>query len=133
MLIPNIKKLGKNASHLIFLIPCQPDSQERRLSFRLIKQLKLCGCKIALDEFRVSREHLTALKYIKPEYVRLSLPWVRQIEGTEQHEVSLGSLVRQLELRKIKVIAPCGFSRDMKKLFALSGASFCQEKTHKSV
>ena len=132
-LIPNIKRLGKNASNLIFLIPCQPDSQERRLTFRLIKQLRLSGSKIALDEFRVSREHLAALKYIRPDYVRLSLPWVRQIEGTEKHEISLGGLVRKLESRNIKVIAPCGFSRDMKKLFALSGASFCQEKTHRSV
>ena len=132
-LIPVIKQFGVNSSKIVFLIPCLPDNPERVLSFRLIKQLKLYDCKIALDEFKVSTEHFTALKYIKPDYVRLSLPWVRQIEGVESREISLGHFVRQLESRDIKVIAPCGFSRDIRKLFALSGASFCQEKTHKSV
>jgi EAL domain-containing protein (putative c-di-GMP-specific phosphodiesterase class I) len=72
------------------------------------------------------------LKHIKPDYVRLSLHWVKQIEGNTKREIALASLIRQLEAKGIKVIAPCGFSMEMRKLFALSGASFCQERIIKN-
>jgi len=85
-----------------------------------------------LDDFFISSESLTLLKHARPQAVRFSLPWIQQIEGNEKREIALSRLIRKLESRGIKIIAPCGYSQSMKKLFLLAGASFCQEKTSKS-
>lgn len=131
-LIPGLKKLGYKASKLTFLLPCQKGIKQRRSSLSLIQALRSCGCKVGFDEFKATRVHIDALKSVRPNVVRLSLPWVREIEGSEKRELALGRLVRKLEANNIRVIAPCGFSYDMKKLFALAGASFCQEKATKT-
>jgi len=94
-----------------------------------VKKLRAYNCKIALDNFIVDSDSVTLLKQLIPDYIRLSLPWTRQIHGNEGKEIGLSSVIRQLESKDVKVIAPCSYSVDMKKLFILSGASFCQERT----
>ncbi len=132
-LIPGLKRLGDKTDKLIFLIPSNVNEQQYKKNLLFIKKLRTLGCEIALDSFTINRKSLILLRYAKPEYIRLSLPWTRQLQGNEQREIRLSSAIRQLENKKIKVIAPCGFSNDMKRLFILSGASFCQERAIKTV
>jgi len=129
---PGMSRIGINASNLTFLLPSRVDERHVQALVRFANKLKTFNAKIALDNFSGSPESLTLLKHIKPSYVKLSLPWLRQIEGNEEKEFALASFVRTLEAKNIKVIAPCGFSKDMRRLFVLSGASFCQERTLKS-
>ena len=75
---------------------------------------------------------LKIIRYIKPDFIRLSLDWVKDIESNESRTKALSNLLRQLEMKNIQVIAPCTFSAEMKKMFIFSGVSFCQERTTKS-
>ena len=128
-----LKKLGIKSSMVIFMLPSRLDESGQKSCVRFIEKLKPYGCQFALDDFYVNTESLTLLKHARPQVLRFSLPWVQQIEGNDQREVALSRLIRQLESRGIKTIMPCNFSQAMKRLFILSGASFCQEKTSKSV
>ncbi len=125
-LIKGVTKTGLKASNLVFLMPYEKTNSKH--SFKYFKQLKAKGCEIAFDNFSVSTNHLIALKHYKPEHIRLSTAWVDSIMGDDSREVALGRLVRQFESKKIQVIAPCGLSKQTRRLFALCGASFCQEK-----
>jgi len=127
-LIPGLKRLGDKSKNLTFLIPSNINESEHKKTLSFIRKLRKFKCKIVLDSFSINREALILLKYSKPDYVRLSLPWTRQLQGNEAKEIRLSSAIRQLEGKNIKVIAPCGFSKDMRRLFILSGASFCQER-----
>ena len=127
-LIEGLSTIKGKASHITFLISSQGDEMSRKQTIVFINHIKAQGCHVGLDDFTVSKESLTLLKIVKPNYVRLSLPWVKKIEGNKKREIALGSLIRQLESKNIRVIAPCGFSLEMRKVFTLSGASFCQEK-----
>jgi len=128
-LFPGLRRLGAKTTHLVVLIPSQLSERQRKNSLSFIQLLQKYRCKTGLDEFSASNEALAMLRHIKPDYVRLSLPWVKMIEGNAKREIALASLVRQMENKGIRIIAPCGFSSEMKKLFALAGVSFCQEKT----
>jgi len=130
--LPGLKRIGDKASHLTFLLPSELSQNQAKPFIRFVEALRKSNCHIALDDFSVSERSLRLLKHTRPEYVRLSLPWVKQIEGNSERELALGSFIRQIEAKKIKVIAPCSFSTDMRKLFALSGVSFCQERTSKT-
>jgi EAL domain-containing protein (putative c-di-GMP-specific phosphodiesterase class I) len=130
--LPGMRKIGVNASNLTFLLPSKVDEKNIQAVIKFAKKLRAFNSKIALDDLSNSVESLTLLKNIKPSYVRLSLPWLRQINGNEAKEFALAGFVRTLESRNISVIAPCGFSKNMRRLFVLSGASFCQERTLKS-
>lgn len=132
-LTPGLKRLGSKSNNLVFLIPSNVTEQQYKKNLIFIKRLRALGCQIALDSFSINKKSLILLRYAKPNYIRLSLPWTRQLQGNEQREIRLSSAIRQLENKKIQVIAPCGFSKDMKKLFILSGASFCQERAIKTV
>lgn len=132
-LTPGLKRLGKRSNNLVFLIPSYVNEQQYKNNLIFIKKLRALGCQIALDSFSVNKKSLIFLRYAKPNYLRLSVPWTRQLQGNEQREMRLSSVIRQLENKNIQVIAPCGFSKDMKKLFILSGASFCQERAIKTV
>ncbi len=121
--------IGSPASALVLLIPYKFDKGKTKVSFKLLHQIKALGCDIAFDNFTISTNHLMALKRYKPDYICLSPDLVKSIKGNEGRELALGSLVRQFESKNIKVIAPCGLGRESKKLFALAGASFCQEKS----
>ncbi len=127
-----LRRIGRYAASLIFLLPSQSDEKQIKSTIILAKQLRNFDCKIAMDGFVVAPNSNALLKQIIPDYVRLSLPWTRQIQGNEAREIALSSIIRQLESKNIKVIAPCDFSIQMKKLFILSGASFCQERTVKN-
>ncbi|MCF6190027.1 MAG: EAL domain-containing protein [Cocleimonas sp.] len=129
---PGLGKIGIKTSKLIFLLPAQVDKKELQSLLKLTRELRLFNSKIGLDGFSATSEALTLLKHLRPNYVRLSLPWVKKIEGNESREVALASFIRQLESRNIQVIAPCDLSKDMRRLFTLSGVSFCQERTLKS-
>jgi len=132
-LISELQKIKSRPSNLAFMIPCQIDKSKTKISIEFIKQLRVNKCSIVLDNFSVFPESLRMLKQIKPDYVRLSLPWVREIEDNNDREIALAKLIQQLEQRQIKVIAPCSFSKNMKKLFIISGASYCQEKPSKTI
>ncbi len=129
---PGLSKIGVKTSKLIFLLPAQVEKKELQSLLKFTRELRLFNSKIGLDDFSATSEALTLLKHLKPSYVRLSLPWVKRIEGNESREIALASFIRQLESRNIQVIAPCGLSKDMRRLFTLSGVSFCQERTLKS-
>ncbi len=130
--LPSLKRIDNKTPHLTFLLPSEVSKSDVKSYMRFIKALRASRCQIGLDGFSASKRSLRLLKNIKPKYVRLSLSWVKQIEGNTTRELALASFIRQLESKEIKVIAPCGFSSDMRKLFALSGASFCQERTRKT-
>ncbi|MEE9309935.1 MAG: EAL domain-containing protein [Cocleimonas sp.] len=130
--LPRLKKLGAKASILTFLLPPQLDDAQARQAKAFANSLRESHCKIALDDFSVLSESLRSLKNLKPDYVRLSEQWVESIEGNNKRELALGSFIRQLEAKNIQIIAPCGISKGMRRLFALSGASFCQERRLKT-
>ena len=131
-LAPGLKRLGNKTQNLIFLIPSNVNEEHYKNTLLFIKKLRVHGCQIALDSFSVDKKSLVLMKYAKPNFVRLSLPWTRQLEGDEPKEIRLSSVIRKFENKNIKVIAPCGFSKDMRRLFILSGASFCQERAIKT-
>ena len=128
-LIPGLRRIEDKAASLTFLLPSQFDDKQRKSTIVLTKKLRKFNCTVALDRFTVTQDSISLLKQIKPDYIRLSLPWTRQIQGNKTRESGLSTFIRQLEAKNIRVIAPCGFSIDMKKLFIFSGASFCQERT----
>jgi len=127
-LITGLNKIGEKASKLTFLLPSQLQGKHRKNCLIFASTLTIHGCKIGLNGFIVSPETVQMLKYLKPDYVCLSLHWTREIEGNSEKEISLSRVIRRLESRQIQVIAPCGYSLEMKRLFVLSGASFCLEK-----
>lgn len=128
-LIPGLRRLGDKSSHITFLVPSQINERQAKSTMIFANKVRAFNCQIALEGFAVTKDSVHLLKRLHPEMVSLSLPWTRQIQGNEGREIGLSSVIRQLESKDIKVIAPCGFSIDMKKLFILSGASFCHEST----
>jgi len=124
-----VAKLGAKSSRLIILLPSKLKNEEKKQVVNFSKKLKSQRCKIALDNYSISKSSVILLKAIRPDYVRLSIEWIKQLEGNDRREISLGSAIRQLESNNIKVIAPCGLSSHMRKNFALTGVSFCQEKS----
>jgi len=127
--LSEITKLGAKSSRLIILLPSKMKDEEKKQVFNFSKKLKSQHCKIALENYFISKSSVIILKAIRPDYVRLSIEWVKQLEGNDRHEIFLGSAIRQLESNNIKVIAPCELSSHMRKNFALSGVSFCQKKS----
>ncbi len=132
-LILGLRRLGAKSSHITFLVPSEVNERQIKSAIIFANKVRAYDCQIALADFIVSKRSVQLLKKIYPEMVYLSLPWVRHIQGDENKEIGLSSAIRQLESKDIKVIAPCGFSIDMKKLFILSGASFCHESASKYV
>ena len=125
-LLPGLKRLGDKSKNLTFLIPSNIDDSQHKKTLSFVKKLRKLNCKIALDSFSTNKQTLVLLKHSNPDFVRLSLPWSKQIHGNDAKEIRLSSVIRKLEANNIQVIAPCGFSKDMRRLFTLSGASFCQ-------
>ncbi len=130
-MLRNLGHLGKKSKNITVMIPSQLDSKERKCTVAFVRNLKVRQCQIAVNEFTTSSNVLKMLRHLKPNFVRLSLEWVKELESNDKREIALGSLVRQLEARNIQVIAPCGFSAEMRKVFVFSGASFCQERSTK--
>ena len=126
--VSEVARLGVKSSHLVFLLPSKLKEREMALVVDFSKKLKSYRCKIALDDGSTSKAFLKVLKYVRPDYIRCSLEWIKQVEGDDDREISLGSAIRQFESKNIRVIAPCGISSPMRKTFALAGASFYQEK-----
>lgn len=131
-LTPGLQRLGENSRNLVFLVPSNINENQYKRTLLFIQKIRKLGCKVALDSFSINKKSMILLKYSKPNYLKLSLPWTRQLQGNEAKEIRLSSAIRQFENKNIKVIAPCDFSKDMKKLFVLSGASFCQERAIKA-
>ena len=125
-LTPGLRRLGSKSKNLTFLIPSNINEAEHKKTLFFIRVLRKFKCNIALDSFSINKEALVLLKYANPDYVILSLPWVRQLQGNEVKEIRLSNVIRKLEKNNIKVIVPCRFSKNRRKLFILSGASFCQ-------
>lgn len=123
-----LHKVGDKSSCLTFNLPTQLEDNHRKIYFQFTKLIKSKGCQLALCGFYISAETVQLLKHVKPDYVCLSLRWINMIEGNDKKEISLSRVIRQLESRNIRVIAPCGSNVEMKRLFILSGASFCLEK-----
>lgn len=115
--------------NIIFMLSVNLDNDARNQSFSFISKLKALNSKICLDDYSVTKDSVAMLREVKPDYIRLSSTWVKSIEGKESREVALASFIRQVESKGIKVIAPCGVSKVIRKLFILTGVSFCQEIT----
>jgi len=130
-MLRNLKYLGAKASNLTIMIPSDLDETEVKVTLEFVKNLKKRHCKIALNNFTVNSNILNFIRYIKPDFIRLSLDWVKEIGSDERRKNALSNLLRQLEMKNIQVIAPCGFSTEMRKMFVFSGVSFCQERTTK--
>jgi len=101
---PGIKRLGIKSQNIVFLIPSNIDENQYKRTLIFIKKIRELGCKIALDSYSINKKSLILVKYAKPDYLRLSLPWTRQLQGNEQKEIRLSSAIRQFENKNIKVI-----------------------------
>jgi len=131
-MLKSLKYLGVRSRNLTIMIPSELPAKEVKNTLDFVTGLKKQRCKIALNNFTVKSNIIKIMRYIKPDFIRLSLEWVKQIESDESRKSALSNLVRQLEMKNIQVIAPCSFSTEMRQLFVFSGASFCQERTTKS-
>ena len=120
-----VKAVGV-APNVIFMFSLVPDNKKSQ-SAKFISKVRVFDSKICLDEFSLTKDSIAMLRQAKPDYVRLSPSWIKSIEGNESREIALASFIRQVESKKIKVIAPCGVSESIRRLFTLSGVSFCQE------
>lgn len=129
--VSEVARLGAKSSRLVFLLPSKLKERELKLVINFSKKLKGYRCKVALNNSSMSNDFIKVLKYIRPSYIHFSSDWIKQMEGDDNREISLGSAIRQFESKNIRVIAPCGASLPMRKVFTLAGASFCQEKAIK--
>jgi len=123
-----LANIGVKSSHLVLLFPSELNNAEKTLAIDFSKKLRARRCKIALGNCSISKEVLSVLVDIRAEYIRFSSEWLKQLEGNNNREIMLGGAIRKFESKGIKVISPCRFSSHLRKFFALSGASFCQEK-----
>lgn len=130
--ISNLNTLSTDLSSITFMFPVESNKLEVKQLFEFIKGLRKFGSKIAFDDFSTSKESISMLKRIRPEYVRLSSFWIKSIDGNEAREIALASFIRQVEAKQIKIVAPCGSGKTIKRLFILAGVSFCQEKVIKA-
>lgn len=128
----SLNQIRSKASMIMFLVPSRLDEAGQRACVKFILELRAFGCEFALDDYFINSQSLILLKHAKPQAIRLYLPWLKSIEGKEEREIALGRFISQMKVRNIKIIVPCDFSQDMKKLFILSGASFCQERIRKN-
>lgn len=126
--ISNLEKINCDTSCCTYMFPVSSDKVQIKQSLIFIKKLRQYNSKIALDNFSASKESMLMLKKAIPDYVRLSSSWVMPIDGNEVREIALASFIRQVESKKIKIIAPCGLGKNIRRLFILAGVSFCQEK-----
>ncbi len=131
-ILERLKSLGIKSRDLTIMIPSELDLKELKLILGFVKSLKDQQCKIALSDFTVKSNVVKVIRHIKPDFIRLSLNWVKEIESDESRQRALSQLLRQFEVKGISVIAPCSFSAEMRKMFVFSGVSFCQERTTKS-
>jgi PAS domain-containing protein len=131
-MLKSLKYIGIRSRNLTVMIPSELETKEVKTTLEFVRRLKKQGCKIALNDFTVKSNILKIIRYIKPDFIRLSLDWVKGIESDESQKNALSNLLRQLEVKNIQVIAPCTFSAEMRKMFVFSGVSFCQERTTKT-
>ena len=127
-LVSEITKLHDIAPRLIFLLPLVSEEKQARELVGFSRSLKSRQCRVAMDNFSWSKKSLGLMKQMMPKYVDLSLAWINKIENDNDREIELAGYIRQLESKGIRVIAPCGYSKKMRQIFAFSGVSFCQEK-----
>ena len=130
-MLKSLRSLGTKSRNLTIMIPSQIEGSEVKRTIDFVNKLKKHHCNIALNDFTSTSNTLKIIRFIKPDFIRLSLEWLIKIESDEKRKNALSSLLRQFETKNIKVIAPCGFSMEMRKLFVFSGVSFCQERTTK--
>ncbi len=131
-MLKNLHLLGAKSRNLTIMIPSQLENKDVKRTIDFVNNLKKHHCNVALNDFTSESNILKILRFIKPNFVRLSLEWLRQVESDEKRKNSLSSLLRQFETKNIQVIAPCSFSMEMRTLFVFSGVSFCQERTTKT-
>jgi len=123
-----IARHKNKVSHLVFVVSSQLSKSQMKELLQFAKDLRVYHCKVAVEDFSATNKSLMALKYLKPNYVFLSLEWIQKIKGDDKRETALASYIRKMELRGVKVIPPCDSDTNMRNIFTLSGASFCQEK-----
>lgn len=131
-MLRSLKSLGVKSKSLTIMIPSELDPKSVKSTLEFANNLKALHCNMALNSFTVQSNVLKVIRFIKPEFIRLSLEWVKEIESDENKKTALSHLLRQLERKKIQVIAPCSLSEEMRQMFIFSGVSFCQERTTKS-
>ncbi len=131
-MLQSLKTLGVRSKNLTIMIPSELQVEDLKTTLEFVRALKKLKCNIALNDFTVKSNVIKIIRFLKPEFIRLSLDWVKEIESDERRKNALSILLRQLEVKSIQVIAPCDFSAEMKKMFIFSGVSFCQERTTKS-
>ena len=130
-LLLEIAKYKNKVAHLVFVMSSQLSSSQIQELLQFAKVLRAYHCKIAVDEFSASNKSLMALKHLKPDYVCLSSKWIKKIKDDSKRETALVSYIRKMELKGVKVVAPCDSDANIRNLFLRSGASFCQEKSIK--
>lgn len=127
-LLFEIDKLGVKVLHVVFLLPLASVEKQEKAFVSFSKKLVYYHCKVAIDDFVISKKALSSMLHLKPRYVRLSLEWVTRIKNDRKQKVILASYIKRIEVKGIRVIAPCGSSDEMRDYYVLSGVSFCQEK-----
>lgn len=123
--VSSFEKIVGVVPNVIFMLSIIPTNKNQSPKF--ISELRELNSKVCLDDFSVTKDSVAMLRQAKPDYIRLSSTWVNSIEGNESREIALASFIRQVESKRIKVIAPCGVSKSIRRLLILTGVSFCQE------
>ena len=125
----SILRLGNNSAGCTFLLSLQKGLAEKERNIESLQPLlESHHCTIGADNFEINHHTKTLLKFVKPSYVRFSKKWVMTNIKNKQQIVKLSNAIKTLEKNNIRVIAPYNSGQQMKKLFDMSGASFCQKQ-----
>ena len=125
----SILRLGHSARGCTFLLSLKEGLSEKERNIEHLQQvLESHHCAIGADNFAINHHTKTLLKFVKPSYVRFSKKWVMNNIKNKQQAMKLANAIKTLEKNNIRVIAPYNSGRQMKQLFDMSGASFCQKQ-----
>ena len=121
--------LGNNATGCTFLLSLTEGVSEKERNIESLQQvLDSHHCAIGADNFEINHHTKTLLKFVKPKYVRFSKKWVMKNVKNKQQAIKLSRAIKTLEKNNVRVITPYNSGQKMKKLFDMSGASFCQKQ-----
>ncbi|HIO93173.1 MAG TPA: EAL domain-containing protein [Leucothrix mucor] len=125
----SIFHLGNNVEGCTFLLSFKEGLAKNEKNIDSLKQvLDTYQCSIGADNLEINHHTKTLLKFVKPTFVRFSKKWVMANIKNKQQAKKLSNAIKTLEKNNIRVIAPYHSGRQMKRLFEVSGASFCQKQ-----
>ncbi|HOV70029.1 MAG TPA: EAL domain-containing protein, partial [Clostridia bacterium] len=105
-------------------------TEDTRLSYgqleAKIDNIRKIGYKIALDDFGAANANELALLVINPDYIKISMELIRDIEKNARHYELVANLINYAHRCGIRVIAKCiETAEEMRALIEL-GADYLQ-------